>query len=139
MWLYAASLQSQICTSKHFYDVTAHQYIKENCLDLGLKTIRGLSADMDDLLTEKRAKRCPKFFSELIFKAENDIYEMPCSAITNKKEEIYTNTIKAVPKNGGKNVVIVTNCAENDSNLRNMIEDFKAAFTLCQRGQCAQI
>ena len=37
---------SQITTSKHFYDVTAHRYIEENCFDLGMKVVRGLSADM---------------------------------------------------------------------------------------------
>lgn len=42
---------SQISTSKHFYDVTAHKYIQDNCHDLGLKYVNGLSADMDDLLT----------------------------------------------------------------------------------------
>ena len=41
---------TQISTSKHFYDMTAHQFIEDNCRDLGLHYIRGLSADMDDLL-----------------------------------------------------------------------------------------
>lgn len=44
---------SQITTSKHFYDVTVHRYVEENCFDLGMNVVRGLSADMDDLLTEK--------------------------------------------------------------------------------------
>ncbi len=47
---------TQITTSKHFYDVTAHRYIQDNCQDLGMKVIRGLSADMDDLLCEKGQK-----------------------------------------------------------------------------------
>jgi len=47
---------TQITTSKHFYDVTAHKYIQDNCQDLGVKFIRGLSADMNDLLTEAGAK-----------------------------------------------------------------------------------
>ena len=37
---------SQTTTSKHFYDVTAHRYTEENCFDLGMHVIRGLSADM---------------------------------------------------------------------------------------------
>ena len=44
---------TQISTSKHFYDVTAHKYIEENVLDLGMRYIRGLSADLEDLLKEK--------------------------------------------------------------------------------------
>ena len=38
---------TQITTSKHFYDVTAHRYIQDNCQDMEMKFIRGLSADMD--------------------------------------------------------------------------------------------
>lgn len=44
---------TQLSTSKHFYDTTAHEFIRENCADLGLRYIRGLSADMEDLLHEK--------------------------------------------------------------------------------------
>lgn len=39
---------SQITTSKHFYDVTAHRWVEENCFDLGMKVVRGLSADMEE-------------------------------------------------------------------------------------------
>jgi len=31
---------TQITTSKHFYDVTAHRYVEENCLDLGMNVVR---------------------------------------------------------------------------------------------------
>lgn len=44
---------SQITTSKHFYDITAHRYVEENCYDLSAKYIDGLSSDMDDLQLAK--------------------------------------------------------------------------------------
>ena len=47
---------TQLSTSKHFYDITAHNYIRDNCFDMGFKYIKGLSADMDDLLSEKGRK-----------------------------------------------------------------------------------
>lgn len=56
---------SQITTSKHFYDVTAHRYVEENCFDLGLKVVRGLSADMDDLLTQQGQQEARNFFDQL--------------------------------------------------------------------------
>ena len=34
---------SQISTSKHFYDVTAHRYVMENAQDMGMRFVRGLS------------------------------------------------------------------------------------------------
>ena len=49
----AGKFATQLTTSKHFYDVTAHRYVQDNCQDMGMKVIRGLSADMDDLLSEK--------------------------------------------------------------------------------------
>lgn len=30
---------TQITTSKHFYDVTAHRYIEDNAMDMGMKVI----------------------------------------------------------------------------------------------------
>ncbi|MBQ1229367.1 MAG: NAD(P)H-dependent oxidoreductase, partial [Firmicutes bacterium] len=42
---------TQLTTSKHFYDITAHRYVQDNIQDMGMKYIRGLSADMDDLTT----------------------------------------------------------------------------------------
>lgn len=58
---------SQITTSKHFYDVTAHRYVEENCLDLGMKVVRGLSADMEDLLTEQGQKEARDFLTSCCF------------------------------------------------------------------------
>lgn len=52
---------SQITTSKHFYDVTAHRYVEENCFDLGMNVIKGLSADMDDP-SQKRDSGMPGTF-----------------------------------------------------------------------------
>ncbi|MBR3494285.1 MAG: NAD(P)H-dependent oxidoreductase [Clostridia bacterium] len=53
---------TQLSTSKHFYDVTAHRFIRENCDDLGLRSIRGLSADMEDLLQERGRREALDFF-----------------------------------------------------------------------------
>ena len=54
---------TQISTSKHFYDITAHKYIEENSLDMGMKYIRGLSADMEDLLNERGREDAEKLLS----------------------------------------------------------------------------
>ena len=53
----AGKFATQITTSKHFYDITAHRYVQDNCQDMGMKVIRGLSADMDDLLSEKGQRK----------------------------------------------------------------------------------
>ena len=71
---------TQITTSKHFYDVTAHRYIEQNCQDMGLKYIRGLSADMGDLAGEKGQKEALDFWRFVRYSVENDLYELPRTA-----------------------------------------------------------
>ena len=66
---------TQLTTSKHFYDVTAHRYVTDNCQDLGINVIKGLSADMDDLLTEKGRMEAKAFFEYAEFCMENGVFE----------------------------------------------------------------
>lgn len=119
---------SQITTSKHFYDVTAHRYVEENCFDLGMRVIRGLSADMDDLLTEKGQKEAQFFFDQLIFSCEHGIFVTPPARAPKREKSVYQPKLSETPKQQGKDVVIVTNCGEEDENLKNMIADFRAAL-----------
>ena len=66
---------SQISTSKHFYDTTAHRFISDSCQDLHLRYIRGLSADMEDILTKKGQKEARSFFRFLLWNMQNGFYE----------------------------------------------------------------
>ncbi len=116
---------TQLTTSKHFYDVTALRYIQDNCADLGLKYIKGLSADMDDLLTEKGQKEAQAFLEFVQFSVENNIYEKP--SVTNSpavKKCVTVPVDNSTQKSG--DVVVITNCEENDTQLKNMIARFQA-------------
>ncbi len=118
---------TQFSTSKHFYDVTAHRYIEDNCHDMGLKYIRGLSADMDDLLTEKGQKEAQDFFQYVSFCVNNDIYEK--SSVSNtpaKNAPVNVPEQNNTDKDG--DIVILTNCEENDEQLAKMIERFKVVM-----------
>ena len=127
----AGKLASQITTSKHFYDVTAHRYVEENCFDLGMKVIRGLSADMEDLLSAQGQKEARMFFDQLIFSCEHGLFAIPPVKAPERKKDVYQPTLSPVTKDREKDVVIVTNCAHEDENLANMITDFRAAL-LCE-------
>lgn len=119
---------SQITTSKHFYDVTAHRYIEENCFDLGMRVVRGLSADMDDLLTEQGQREARNFFDQLIFSCEKGLFATPPAKVPAREKAVYQPTLPSVQKTKEKDVVIVTNYATEDKNLQNMIADFRAAL-----------
>lgn len=116
---------TQISTSKHFYDTTAHQYIEDNCYDFGGKFIRGLYADMDDLLQEKGQREADCYFAKVLFDIEHDIYSSKLPIVAPQKIP-YFSSATAVEKIGDKDVVVVTNVADDDENLTHMIEDFVA-------------
>ena len=66
---------TQITTSKHFYDVTAHRFIEDNCGDMGLRCLRGLSADMEDLRTEQGRREAETFFRFVLWQMEHGYAE----------------------------------------------------------------
>ncbi len=118
---------TQITTSKHFYDVTAHAYIKDNCMDLGLRYIRGLSADMDDLLKAKGQREARDFFRFVLWSVKHEAYETFTPAV------LHTNRMAVnVPEASGNkkegDVVIITNMEENDQQLSDMIARFRAVL-----------
>ena len=116
---------TQVTTSKHFYDVTAHKYIQENCGDLGMKYINGLSADMDDLLTENGRKTAKAFFEYVSWCVKNDIYEtIPKSSV--KPAHIKVTPSSPTPGKKKKDVVIVTD--RPDRQLQDMIDRFQAVL-----------
>lgn len=124
---------SQITTSKHFYDVTAHRWVEENCFDLGMNVVRGLSADMDDLLTGRGQREARDFFGQLMFSCEHGLFVTPPARAPEAERTVYQPRLPAAAKTKGKDVVIVTNCAPEDENLRNMIADFRAALPFDSR------
>lgn len=119
---------SQITTSKHFYDVTAHRYVAENCFDLGMRVVRGLSADMEDLLCPQGQKEARMFFDQLLFSCAHGLFVTPPVPAPAREKAVYAPVLPAASKRLDKDVVIVTNCADEDENLRHMIADFQAAL-----------
>ena len=115
---------TQITTSKHFYDVTAHRYVQDNCADLGIRYVKGLSADMDDLLTEKGQKEAKDFFEFLCWSVENEYFEAPSAPHTTFAKQPVTVPVCEGDKQG--DVVILTDCEADNTQLSNMIARFRA-------------
>ena len=105
----AGKYASQITTSKHFYDVTAHTFIEENGRDLGLRMLRGLSADMEDLTKPSGRRDAKAFFEHLLWQAGQG--EAPAEAARDEKP-----------------VVVVADFTGDDGTLRGMTDTFRAAL-----------
>ncbi len=122
----AGKYATQITTSKHFYDVTAHRFLEDNLDDMGLRHIRGLSADMEDLLTEKGRREAESFFRFALWEMERGFAQPPRNEGRAPFLPIVPEAAEASPKKPGT-VVIVTDREEGaDDALGAMIDRFAA-------------
>lgn len=121
---------TQISTSKHFYDVTAHRFIEDNCHDLGLKYVRGLSADMEDLLCVKGQKDAEAFFEHFLYAVENELSKKaPISTPAPQTDTLILGDAQKLSLSDavkGRDVLIVTDLTDKESNLTRMIDRFVA-------------
>lgn len=123
----AGKFATQITTSKHFYDVTAHRYVQDNCQDLGLRFIPGLSADMEDLTSEKGRQEALAFFDHALWcVAQAHFVPLPDPA----PAPVHLPVTVPDPLPGEKtgDVVIVADCREDDLQLKSMIARFQAVL-----------
>ncbi len=123
---------TQITTSKHFWDVTAHRYIEDNCQDMGMKFVKGLSADMDDLTTEKGQKEAVEFFKYVLWCKEND-YSEPIIPETPAKVLSEVTVPEATEEKGRGDIVIVADLKDGDTQLESMINRFRAVLPVHSR------
>ena len=107
---FSGKISTQVTTSKHFYDVTAHRFIQDNCGDMGIRCLEWLSADMDDILSEKGRRQATGWFDYTMWQIEGG-----CDA-------------SAEGKVAGKKAVIVTDLLPEDIRLKSMIDRFVEVF-----------
>ena len=118
---------SQLSTSLHFYDMTAQRFIEDNCNDMGMRVVKGLSAGTEDLLTEQGRSELEAFFRYAVFCVENEISEPSRSPAPAAQRE-YECCLEPSKKPEDYDTVIVGDLREEDESLRAMVKDFAAAF-----------
>ena len=106
---FSGKAATQVSTSKHFYDITAHRFIKDNCADMGLRYFDGLSADMDDILSEKGRSQAKAWLEFVLWQmgAEDDA---------------------PAAEDSGRRAVIVADLEPEDVRLKAMVDRFVASF-----------
>ncbi len=124
----AGKWASQITTSKHFYDVTAHRYVEDNCFDLGLRVVHGLSADMEDLTTPKGQADADAFFAHLMWSVENGVSEPAPEPWPGELPVYQPSQEPTLEKKPGHDTVIVADLQPDDHALAEMIEDFRSKY-----------
>ena len=123
---------TQLTTSKHFYDVTAHRYIQDNVQEMGMHFIRGLSADMDDLTSEKGRKEAENWWEHLLWSVENTYFEpyFPISALqTAAPVTVPAENFEGKPGD----VVIIADLRPGDTRLEAMVSRFRSRLPYATR------
>jgi multimeric flavodoxin WrbA len=119
-----------ITTSIHFYDHTAHNYMRAVCEDLGMQYTDAISLDIIDMMKAEK-RRDITIFAENFFNATQ--WKVATSRLfrplifsnfayqpTQPKTRIDTN---------GKKVLVLTDTYDSNTNLGKMITRFKQSFT----------
>ena len=125
---FAGKYATQITTSKHFYDVTAHRFLEDNFEDMGLRYVRGLSADMEDLLTKRGQGEAEAFFRFVLWQMERGFAQPPRQGAPEPFAPIVPEKAEGpVPEKKPGTVVIVTDREEGaEDALGAMIDRFTA-------------
>lgn len=118
---------TQITTSKHFYDITAHRFVEENCTDMGFQVLRGLSADMEDLLREEGQREAKAFFRYVLWNMKKGYRDRIVVGKKNRLALRNTNpSAEQIKAPSPKRVVIVADFSNSEKNrLSNMCERLK--------------
>jgi multimeric flavodoxin WrbA len=116
-------------TSIHFYDHTAHNYMRAVCEDLNMKYVDAISLDIIDMMEEAR-RREMTVFAEGFFKAIRE--QAATSRLFNPltfSGFVYQPTEpKTRIEARGKKVLVLTDTYDSHTNLGKMIARFKQSF-----------
>ena len=128
----SGKIATQVTTSKHFYDVTAHRYIQDNCADLGLRFVPGLSADMEDLTTEKGRREAESWWEHFLWSCEKEffVHQYPVAFAT---DPVPVTAVEAAEGEKKGNVVIIADLRPEDTQLQAMVDRFRAKLPYATR------
>ena len=118
-----------ITTSIHFYDHTAHNYMRAVCEDLGMRYADAISLDIIDMMQERRRGDL-MVFAESFLRAIREktptsklFRPLTFSDFTYRPVEPKTRT-----DTKGKKVMVLTDAYDTDTNLGKMIGQFRRSF-----------
>ena len=119
---------SALTTSIHFFDHTAHNYIRAICDDLDMKFAGSFSAGMYDLLREKERKELITFAENFFQAIETQIPTIKSfQPLTDRKFDYVPGHTEEKIKTD-KKVILLTDCTDPQTNLGRMIEKLRSSF-----------
>ncbi len=126
---FAGKYTSVITTSIHFYDHTAHNYMRGICEDLGMRFAGSFSPDMYDLMKDEERTNLLAFAGNFFTCIENKLPVVRMFEPAGSVEMKYRRGAPAAPvETAGKRITIVTDALPGNHNLVAMTERLAGAF-----------
>ena len=126
---FAGKYTASLSTSIHFYDHTAHQYIRGICEDLGMRFVGSFSAEMNDLMDEQERMNLKHFAADLFEAVQNKDYTPHVFPELKPIElEYHPFPVTEQLNAGNQKIVVVTDSGSMTDNLRNMLQRFRSGF-----------
>ena len=124
----AGKWATQLSTSMHFYDTTAHRFIRDACDDLGMRYITGLSAGMEDLLKKEGQEDAEAFWRYVRWSVETGSCERPQITKDETKTVLQQASVPEERKkdHAGSVAVVADLSNDADGRLAGMIRRFSA-------------
>jgi len=119
---------SQLSTSKHFYDITAYDYVKLQAQSLGMSYLDGVTIDMNDLLIEKGRFRLVSFMDKVIDQVNRKIKYPYYKVQALPLNDFYYEQVPE-PDKIKSSVLVIYNGVNYSETLKNMISAFE---NLCE-------
>jgi multimeric flavodoxin WrbA len=118
-----------LTTSVHFYDHTAHGYLRALCDDLRMRYLGGYSAGMYDLLRRRERQRFLLFGENLrdaVLRSAPTAAAFPPLVWT--PFSYLPSPVRPSVDAGGKRILILTDAKPEDANLIAMVQTFRTQF-----------
>lgn len=121
---------SVVCSSAHFYDHTAHDFVRGVSADLGMTFVQGFSGGMDDLKSEQGRRDVLGFARNFLRHAEGQVpMDTPPPAVRPVTSAFQPAPVPVTAKTGSGRVVVISDADAGDSNLQQMIDVFEASVS----------
>lgn len=126
---FAGKATAVLTTSIHFFDNTAHNWMRAVCDDLGMSYAGYYSAAMNDLTIPAERAKLVHFGKSFLEHIEKQFPAQWLYAPVHAELPAYTpGPQEATVDIGGKKVLVITDGSDNDTNLNRMVDRLAAAF-----------
>ena len=114
-------------TSIHFYDNTAHNYMRSICEDYGMRYAGGFSPDMYDIMKEENREALLNFGENIFSAAEKNVTASRAFlSLVSSNDQYFPGPAGESLDSGDKKILILSDRSYENENLGRMIERLDA-------------